>query len=232
LGYYLNEIKKALTALGKTRSDIPKLTGDKYSPGNVSALFRGTIPESVKTIALLAKHLKADEKKLRIAAAQDKIGALLDKYDVAWEDLCKKGAGQAIFKIPVYMQNELPSILSPTGQPTKHTDRSHFVAVDDYGPHAYGLIIEDGSISPNAQQGELVILSPEYRLGSMDEYGVVGTGKHIYLGRIQDKVTKIQIECLKPYNIHVMPKKSVKFIHKIVGKHTPKYSDSSSFTDT
>jgi hypothetical protein len=217
----LNEIKKALRELNIKQVDIYKRS-KKLNQPTIGALFRGIIPHRPYIIDEIAKVLEKPAKKYRSYAVADLLDELLEEFEVTIGEVCEtyKDKSTGAHQLPVYDLRTLHDAFSKKGEIEK-SPAYYITARFDYGPGAYGVLIDDVFLAPRVNPGEIAIFSPTAKGGYLEEFALIGTKNQIYIGAIIETPTHVVLMTLKPFKGDKILKKDIIFLHRQTDVHRP-----------
>lgn len=196
--------------------DIPKLAKGTITQSQVASILRGDVPKKPHVIDKIAKVLGADPAHFRKLAVMDILDKELETFDFKLKDLCDDKSKLEENKIPLYRMSEIKDSLSKKGYPAR-TPKEYIKVPFFYGTYAYAVLIEDSSLFPRVFPNEAIILSQDYKLESVEDYGVVRTEKELYIGAVRDHVQYTVVESFSPYRTNLFKKKEILYAHKVVG---------------
>lgn len=220
MGLLSKEIIKAMSETGIKQIDFTELTSGVVKQSAIAAILRGAIPKKPHVIDIIATTLKRDPDEFRRLAARDIIDKELRAFKLKLQDVYESKDKSQEHKLPLYNFENLYDNLSKQGYP-KGKPAAHIMVPVPYGKYAYAVSIKDTSLFPRVFAGEIVIISQEYKLDNIEDYGILGYDKKIYIGRIREHTPYIIIETFSPYETKMIKKKDVLFAHKIVGIYRP-----------
>jgi SOS-response transcriptional repressor LexA/DNA-binding Xre family transcriptional regulator len=88
-------------------------------------------------------------------------------------------------------------------------------SLGDTARHAYGLAVDDDSMTPRIQRGDIVVCCPDENWESGDLVAVRTSSGHILLRLIQDRDSSYVLRSYDPSRDLVeMPSREVSFVHK------------------
>ncbi len=220
MGLLSKEIIKAMAETGTKQIDFTELTGGVVKQSAIAAILRGAIPKKPHVIDMIATALKRDTVEFRRLAARDIIDKELRIFNLKIQEIYESKGERIEHKLPLYNFDTLQDSLTKQGYP-KGKPASYITVPVSYGKYAYAIAIGDTSLFPRAFPGEVVIISQEYKLESIEDYGILGYDKKIYIGRIREHAPYIIIETFTPYETKMIKKKDILFAHRVVGIYRP-----------
>lgn len=216
MGRLSTEIKKAMAEKRIKQIDFDELTGGVVTQSTIAQILRGAIPKKPDKIDIIAEVLGRDKKELRRIAAQDIVDKELRVFGLKMQDITKDRGGCAEYKLPLYRYEDLQNSLSKQGYPVGAPNSTINVPIS-YGKYAYAVTIKDTSLFPRVFPGEILIISQDYKLASVEDFGILGFDKKVHIGRIREHAQYLILETFSPYKTELIPKKKVSFAHKAVG---------------
>lgn len=217
MGYLSSEILKDMKENGVKQIDFMKLTGGTITQSQIAAILRGVVPKKPHQIDIIAKTLGRTQSDYRELAALD----IVDKELKTWgfnahELYSKRGPATIKYKLPVFKKNRLQESLSQKGYPKNKPD-TYIEVPTLYGKYAYGVSIEDSSLFPRVFPGETIIISQDFKTNPVEDYAVVRTKKHLFIGCVRTHTQYLIVEVYSPYKTEMISKKDILFYHKIIG---------------
>lgn len=216
MGRLSTEIKKAMAEKRIKQIDFDELTGGVVTQSTIAQILRGAIPKKPGKIDIIAETLGRDKKEFRRIAAQDIIDRELRSFGFKIQDVYKGKEDRTEYKLPLYQYEELQKCLSKQGYPISEPS-SHIMVPVAYGKYAYALAVKDTVLFPRVFPGEIVIISQDYKLNSVEDYGLIGYDKKLYIGRVREHAQYLILDSFTPYRAELILKKKIAFAHKIVG---------------
>lgn len=216
MGQLSKEIIKAMAETGIKQIEFTELTGGVVKQSTVAAILRGAVPKKPHVVDLIATALKRDPLEFRRLAARDIIEKELRSFQLKVHDIYEGKGGVSEYKLPLYELEGLPDRLTRQGYP-KSKPNSYITVPVSYGKYAFAIKIQDNSLFPRVFPGEMAIISQEYKLDKVEDYGILGHGKKIYVGRLRENFPYMIVETFTPYETKMIKKKDVLFAHKVVG---------------
>ncbi len=220
MGQLSKEIIKAMAETGIRQIEFTELTGGVVKQSTIAAILRGAVPKKPHVVDLIATALKKEPAEFRRLAARDIIEKELRSFQLRVHDIYESGSVKSEYKLPLYDLNGLHEHLTKQGYP-KSKPASHITVPVSYGKYAYAIKIEDNYLFPRVFPGEIAIISQEYKLDKIEDYGILGYGKKVYVGRIRENFPYMIIETFTPYETKMIKKKDILFAHKVVGIYRP-----------
>ena len=220
MGLLSKEIIKAMAETGTKQIDFTELTGGVVKQSTIASILRGAVPRKPHVIDIIATALKREPDEFRRLAARDIVDKELRAFRLRMQDISESKGSLAEYKLPLFRLEALRDFLTRQGYP-KGKPVSLITVPVPYGKYAYAIAIRDNSLFPRVLPGEIVIISQEYKLESIEDYGIVGYDGRISIGRIREHGPYIIIETFTPYETKMIKKKDVHFAHKVVGIYRP-----------
>lgn len=193
-------------------ADVVRLTGRKVNATMMSSIMRGNAPWNTQIIDAIAKALGADSQTLRDLAAKDWVTETIEYFKANPSKVYGRSMAEQ-HRIPLVESNELREALSAEGYPLN--GRRTIVSPWEYGPRAYAIMVNDETLKPRVNSGDICVVVPSKRL-KKEDFGIVGTKKHeILMGLLRMDKNYVIVEHLKPYNTYSIERRNVKFIFRV-----------------
>jgi hypothetical protein len=193
-------------------ADVVRLTGGKVNAVMMSSIMNGKTPWNTRIIDALAKALEADSQTLRNLAAKDWFAETVEHFKANPSKVCGRSIAEPR-RIPLVESNELRESLSPEGFPLN--DGRTIVSPGEYGPKAFAIMMNDATLKPRADSGDICVVVPIKRV-KKEDFGIVGTKSHeILMGQLRVDKNYVVVEHLKPYNTYSIERRSVRFVFRV-----------------
>ena len=194
-------------------ADVVRLTGRKVNATMMSSIMKGNAPWNTRIIDALAKALEADAQTLRDLAAKDWVAETIEYFKANPSKVCSRGGIAEARRIPLVESSDLRERLSAEGYPVN--DGRCIVSPGEYGPKAYAIMMNDATLTPKANSGDICVVAPGKRV-KKEDFGIVGTKKHeIFMGQLRMDKNYVVVEHLTPYNTYSIERRNVRFVFRV-----------------